>query len=141
MSSFPFYSVPICWVLTMAPHVYKTYLLDIPNHYTTGRANLKDYEGKVAKDQYALCQRLACAHTNSYEIFGMYTGGVSACIATNVPIEQVTLLCQSFIVARIAFNVVYAMKPFAGGVVRTFTFASSMACIFMLWAAAAVNYQ
>jgi len=69
------------------------------------------YDNKYPRDQQAQLQgfgkRALGAHVNSLEAFPIFVAGVLASLWAQAPIESVSNLCVTFIMARSAYTVFY----------------------------------
>jgi len=69
------------------------------------------YDNKYPRDQQAHLQgfgkRALGAHVNAIEAFPFFAAGVLVSLYAQVPIESVSNLCLTFVVARCAYTILY----------------------------------
>jgi uncharacterized MAPEG superfamily protein len=110
------------------------------NSNLNGRQDESSLEAKMPKATFALAQRLGAAHSNGLENLPMYAAGIAVAIASKVPLPQLDVVCGVYLASRVAFNVLYAMPPFANGAFRSLSWAVSVGATIKLYFLAAAQF-
>lgn len=137
--SFPLLSVPCAFVLAYVPHVMRAALwrrLGIFNNVSP--RSVADKLDDLPAGQADLLRRLGGAHNNQLETLGMYAAGVVACVARGRDDWQLIALTASYLAVRVAYIVLYAGPPVAGGYLRSLAFGGVLGIIMLMWVKAAV---
>lgn len=79
--------------------------------------------------------RAKAAADNGFESVGVYAAAIAAATAARVPAETLNTLALSYVVSRVAYNIIYVFlqdnRKFAP--VRSLTWTASVGIIFTLW--------
>lgn len=133
------WSVPQAMALAYAPHVARGIIIarnggKIDN--TKPRAS-DEQIANLPKHIQDLVTRLKNSHVNQLETLGVFAGGVAICLAVQVPGPVLVKLTSNYLKSRLGFTLAYAAPQVAKGALRSLSFVSSIACIIMLYSAAA----
>ncbi|KAH7102126.1 hypothetical protein BKA62DRAFT_701564 [Auriculariales sp. MPI-PUGE-AT-0066] len=107
-------SIPVAWVLAMAPHAQKAFLAvqfkKFNNLAPRGMVDRMQNDSSIDKEAARLAQRLDGAHHNGMEIFPLWAAAIT--IGNVYKIENRTLNTCSvlFLTSRIVYNRLYATQ-------------------------------
>jgi uncharacterized MAPEG superfamily protein len=65
--------------------------------------NVREWQSRLT----GMAQRAHAAHLNSFEAFPFFAAAVLAALATQADMQRVAVLSTSFVVARLAYGLVY----------------------------------
>jgi uncharacterized MAPEG superfamily protein len=130
------YSIPLAWLLSLAPHVYATTLHDSRSTQKFDNSSPRKLIPSLSTNQSLdtttkeTIIRAEAAQQNGFENLGLFAAAVVAANVAKVDAWWVNVLSLGYLGSRAAYNVLYVRG--AGGA-RTVVFLGGVGVIFMLF--------
>jgi uncharacterized MAPEG superfamily protein len=130
------YSIPLAWLISLAPHVYATTLHDSRSTQKFDNSSPRKLIPSLSTNQSLdtttkeTIIRAEAAQQNGFENLGLFAAAVVAANVAKVDSWWVNVLSLGYLGSRAAYNVLYVRG--AGGA-RTVVFLGGVGVIFMLF--------
>ncbi|KAL1839035.1 hypothetical protein VTJ49DRAFT_1935 [Mycothermus thermophilus] len=110
-TNWSYYSIPVAFVLCMAPHAYAVALAgknyDISNPRKTEEICAKDE--KMSKATLKRISRARAAAANGFETLGLYAAAITAGNAAGLATGRMNRLALTYVLSRAVYNYVYVV--------------------------------
>ncbi|KAL7935071.1 hypothetical protein V8C35DRAFT_26209 [Trichoderma chlorosporum] len=141
--NYSFFTVPVAFMLCMAPGAYGYISADKSIDRANPRQTMATFlaDDKVDKVRQQRIMRAQSAAKNGFETLGLYASGVLAANYAGVDVQTLNVLAGGYIVSRIAYIYTYIVlcqnRKLAP--VRSLVWSVGLALIFSLWIMAGRN--
>ena len=88
--------------------------------------NVREWQSRLT----GMAQRAHAAHLNSFEAFPFFAAAVLAAIAAQADMQRVAILSVAFVMARVAYGLVYIANV---AVMRSLVWFFGLACVFAIF--------
>ncbi|CCG82564.1 Predicted protein [Taphrina deformans PYCC 5710] len=108
-TNYSLYTIPVAWVLSIAPHFYAASLANKVGKFdnTNPRNSTEKLKAKMSAAQLGMYQRAEAAQQNGFENIGLFAASVVAANVARVPVSTVNSLSLFYLASRVVYNLLY----------------------------------